>query len=307
MEKDERTAAECPAFDSMEDLQLSEPLSNGGATELIDVLAAPLPGTKRQRHPSVRLGEIGDQPAAIPSDPLMQRPKQWKLSAPGYHAKPRVFHHRLPSKTCQIVAKLDSRGDDGPGTLPPLLPTLPDNGVLLSVDDSLDSLVPGVIKVRRDLKSWRGARRVQSNWVLKADEGMEDADFKTSGGEDAANDGFTEGSDSLSRRRTRGRVRVSDSRGTGPVVEGEAPSDMDGVEWIDPNGFCHSEEDGGVRSWLKELGLSRYAPIFEIHEVDDEVLPLLTLDDLKDEIPISQISGGLLVDACGFLVGAVRK
>ncbi|KAG6510063.1 hypothetical protein ZIOFF_028071 [Zingiber officinale] len=213
----------------------------------------------------------------------------------------------MSSKTRQIAAKLDSRGDDGPGTLPPLLMTLLDDGVLLSVDDSLDSLVPGVIKVRRDPKSWRGARRVRSNWVLKADEGMEDADFKTGGGEDVANDGFTEGSDSSSRRRTRGRVRVSDSRGTSPVAEGEAPSDMDGVEWIDPNGFCRSEEDGGVRSWLKELGLSRYAPVFEIHEVDNKVLPLLTLDDLKDEIPISQISGGLLVDVCGFPVGEARK
>ncbi|KAG6495409.1 hypothetical protein ZIOFF_043217 [Zingiber officinale] len=251
MEKDEWTVAECPAFDSMEDLQLPEPQSNGGAAELIDVPAAPLP-------------------------------------APGYHAKPCVFHHRLPSKTRQITAKLDSRGDDGLGTLPPLLPTLPDDGVLLSVDDSLDSLMPGVIKVRCDPKPWRGARRVRSNWVLKADEGMEDADFKTGGREDAANDGFMEG-------------------GTGPVAEGEAPSDMDGVEWIDPNGFCRSEEDVGMRSWLKELGLSRYAPVFEIHEVDDEVLPLLTLDDLKDEIPISQISGGLLVDACGFPVGAAGK
>ena len=38
----------------------------------------------------------------------------------------------------------------------------------------------------------------------------------------------------------------------------------------------------GVRSWLIELGLSRYAPVFEIHEVDAEVLPMLTLEDLKD-------------------------
>jgi hypothetical protein len=38
----------------------------------------------------------------------------------------------------------------------------------------------------------------------------------------------------------------------------------------------------GVLSWLFELGLSRYAPIFEIHEVDDDLLPLLTLEDLKD-------------------------
>ncbi|KAJ4897524.1 Sterile alpha motif (SAM) domain-containing protein [Raphanus sativus] len=38
----------------------------------------------------------------------------------------------------------------------------------------------------------------------------------------------------------------------------------------------------GVKIWLEELGLGRYWPVFEIHEVDDEVLPLLTLDDLKD-------------------------
>ncbi|PNX92590.1 SAM domain family protein [Trifolium pratense] len=38
----------------------------------------------------------------------------------------------------------------------------------------------------------------------------------------------------------------------------------------------------GVLSWLFELRLSRYAPIFEIHEVDDDLLPLLTLEDLKD-------------------------
>ena len=40
--------------------------------------------------------------------------------------------------------------------------------------------------------------------------------------------------------------------------------------------------EDGVRSWLNGLGLGRYSPVFEIHEVDDEVLPLLTLDDLKD-------------------------
>ncbi|CAA0831772.1 Sterile alpha motif (SAM) domain-containing protein [Striga hermonthica] len=38
----------------------------------------------------------------------------------------------------------------------------------------------------------------------------------------------------------------------------------------------------GVRAWLTELGLQKYNPLFEIHEVDDEVLALLTLDDLKD-------------------------
>lgn len=38
----------------------------------------------------------------------------------------------------------------------------------------------------------------------------------------------------------------------------------------------------GVRVWLNQLGLGKYAPLFEVHEVDDEVLPFLTLEDLKD-------------------------
>ncbi|XWS47905.1 hypothetical protein CRYUN_Cryun13aG0026100 [Craigia yunnanensis] len=37
-----------------------------------------------------------------------------------------------------------------------------------------------------------------------------------------------------------------------------------------------------VRRWLEDLGFSRYADIFEMHEVDVETLPLLTLDDLKE-------------------------
>ena len=34
--------------------------------------------------------------------------------------------------------------------------------------------------------------------------------------------------------------------------------------------------EDGVRVWLNGLGLGRYAPVFEVHEVDDEVLPMLT-------------------------------
>uniref|UniRef100_A0ACD5X6P2 Uncharacterized protein n=1 Tax=Avena sativa TaxID=4498 RepID=A0ACD5X6P2_AVESA len=75
------------------------------------------------------------------------------------------------------------------------------------------------------------------------------------------------------------RARVSGSR--------EASVDeSDGVaDWGLPNGrlpgaTCYG--GGGIKSWLDGLGLARYAPVFEIHEVDEEVLPLLTLEDLKD-------------------------
>lgn len=37
-----------------------------------------------------------------------------------------------------------------------------------------------------------------------------------------------------------------------------------------------------VGEWLEEIGFGKYAELFEMHEVDEETLPLLTLDDLKE-------------------------
>nr|AFK48683.1 unknown [Lotus japonicus] len=75
-------------------------------------------------------------------------------------------------------------------------------------------------------------------------------------------------------------------------IELSGPSDTDARDWKcggtsggDRNenggGRVRSGEDG-VKIWLNGLGLGRYAPVFEVHEVDDEVLPMLTLEDLKD-------------------------
>ncbi|KAH9329309.1 hypothetical protein KI387_001417 [Taxus chinensis] len=46
--------------------------------------------------------------------------------------------------------------------------------------------------------------------------------------------------------------------------------------------LCPPLQDSSVRTWLNGLGLGRYAQLFEMHEVDSEVLPLLTLEDLRD-------------------------
>ena len=37
-----------------------------------------------------------------------------------------------------------------------------------------------------------------------------------------------------------------------------------------------------VAAWLQGLGLERYAPAFRDNEIDGEVLPELTAEDLKD-------------------------
>ncbi|KAG4207539.1 hypothetical protein ERO13_A03G071500v2 [Gossypium hirsutum] len=45
--------------------------------------------------------------------------------------------------------------------------------------------------------------------------------------------------------------------------------------------YTHNDTTS-VRGWLEDLGFGRYAGIFEMHEVDEESLPLLTPDDLKE-------------------------
>ncbi|KAJ0105344.1 hypothetical protein Patl1_18958 [Pistacia atlantica] len=53
-----------------------------------------------------------------------------------------------------------------------------------------------------------------------------------------------------------------------------------GVEW---NEMRYGGSDvSTVRGWLEELGFGKYAGVFEMHEVDEETLPLLTLEDLKE-------------------------
>ncbi|XP_062116858.1 uncharacterized protein LOC133830803 [Humulus lupulus] len=41
-------------------------------------------------------------------------------------------------------------------------------------------------------------------------------------------------------------------------------------------------DTNSVKTWLEELGFGKYADVFEMHEVDEEALVLLTLEDLKE-------------------------
>ncbi|KAJ0988752.1 hypothetical protein J5N97_007108 [Dioscorea zingiberensis] len=196
--------------------------------------------SKRQRRPSVRLGDIGDPPAAIPHEPHTRRLKQWRLSSNAHPSKP-----SSRSRPVTMLAPSDE-------------PDYENN-------HHHETLTLAIKKGLRDVKSRRAApahRRQRTNWVSKSDDLAEVADLKSSGGEEVGDEPFREGSANR---------------------DDDAPSDTDGGYWNeDLNGLCRMSDDGGVRSWLDRLGLGRYAPAFEIHEVDDEVLPFLTLEDLKD-------------------------
>ncbi|KAK1271064.1 hypothetical protein QJS04_geneDACA020904 [Acorus gramineus] len=242
------------------------PINGAPPTEPLPLLPDP-PPPKRHRRPSVRLGEIGDQSAAAAVVSLIpphessyaRRPKQWKnsplpppLSPPpsgapgGGGGRGKAF---FSSKT-RPLTNLGS-GD----------------GETLDIDDNR-RLQPLQRRVGGGGGGGGGgAKRVRTNWGASSK--LDEGDARLSGGEEADVAEGEEGWESP--------IRSADEAGA-------PPSETDGQDWKERsnNGRCRSVEEGGVRGWLSGLGLERYAPVFEIHEVDEEVLPLLTLEDLKD-------------------------
>ncbi|KDP23278.1 hypothetical protein JCGZ_23111 [Jatropha curcas] len=227
----------------------------------------PPPAPKRQRRPSVRLGEIGDQPATLAYESHMRRTK---------HA------WRMPKDSSKSVKARS-------------LTNLVNGNDSLEIQEPEGNTQNGEVNLEfghRKKAKRATTKRVRSNWTSKVEEGVADGDSRDDGDEGFRD--FDQDSDSPlkeqspvhsmdnvaldmwhgHRKTGTGRVRVSESRENDTMEMDNLP-DSDSRDRK-----CSTSE--GVRTWLIELGLSRYAPVFEVHEVDDEVLPLLTLEDLKD-------------------------
>lgn len=245
------------------------------------------PGSKRQRRPSVRLGGLSEQPAAT-RESNVRRSEQWKFSS---H---RPLHpHQLREQPSSGAASTGSRR---------VLVSEERNDALgspVAAGENRPEMTTGLRKWGRDGKARRAggpsATRLRTNWAGKVDEGIAALELK-SGGEDAGDQMYTyfddlrcENSESpikelLPSERLTAGAGVLENRDVGAASaaqarETAAPLEMDAQGWISEDTL---EEGGGVRSWLGGLGLARYAPVFEVHEVDEEALPLLTLEDLKD-------------------------
>eukprot|EP00258_Populus_trichocarpa_P003084 XP_002303757.3 uncharacterized protein LOC7481188 isoform X5 [Populus trichocarpa] len=238
----------------------------------------PPPALKRQRRPSVRLGEIGDHHHQTAYESHMRR--STKLLHPQHNT------WRIPKESSKSIKARSLthlvNGNDNEIEEHEVIKNSP-NGELNLVE----------FGHRRKAKR-ATTKRVRSNWISsnsRIEEG--DNNLENSNGEEGFVREFDLDSDSPTKdqspvhsadnvgldfwhgnRRTgtgSGRVRVTESR------------ENEGIEMENNDNDNNSERKWeGVRTWLIELGLSRYAPVFEIHEVDDQVLPLLTLEDLKD-------------------------
>ncbi|XP_050220810.1 uncharacterized protein LOC126671135 [Mercurialis annua] len=205
------------------------------------------PAPKRQRRPSVRLGEIGDQSATISYETHHIR-----------RSKPPWRVHKDSSKSVKARSLTN----------------------LVNGNDSFENQETDGNNQNGDVilefghrKKAKRAKRVRSNWIsTKADDDNNSREDEDEGFRD-----FDQDSDSqLLKDQQQSPVHSNDNNVT---WHGHRTSGM-GREMDNYPEKCSTSE--GVRTWLIELGLSRYASVFEVHEVDDEVLPLLTLEDLKD-------------------------
>jgi len=276
-------------------------------------------GSKRQRRPSVRLGEIGGGDQLYESQhhrrTASNSNKQWKQQQQQQQSL--GFKEASKSSKTRALTNLSEFNEILDG----------DN------DINLDSVAIGSWRVNHSSKK-RGslnvsAKRVRSNWVSKFDDSSGgrgnggEGEEKYSGGEDDDDEEEeeeeeeeedcrefdVENSETLLKEQSRIRDPLDnledgnerngrevhcyrrvirgrndrnvnhDYRHDGVDLSGPSDNDMRDYRNI---GRCGGGGEDGVRIWLNSLGLGRYAPVFEIHEVDDEVLPKLTLEDLKD-------------------------
>ncbi|KAF5730986.1 hypothetical protein HS088_TW19G00589 [Tripterygium wilfordii] len=260
----------------MEDIQQPEAQLNGlGGPQLSTMTSEPV-GSKRQRRPSVRLGDIGgDQPYDSHGRRSSAIVKQFKQQLPLDHRK-----DPKSSKTRPLTNLTEFQNE-----------TLEEDREV-----NLDTVAIGSWRVKDSKKRGSNAttKRVRSNWISRvADSGVGgnnvEGEEKYSGGEDMDENGTyrdfdRENSESPLREQSPilSNENLADARYRRPImardgVDFSGPSDTD-----DRNNNNGSHGEDGVKVWLNSLGLGRYAPVFGIHEVDDEVLPLLTLEDLKD-------------------------
>ncbi|KAL8038047.1 hypothetical protein ABFX02_11G078300 [Erythranthe guttata] len=231
---------------------------------------------KRQRRPSVRLGEIGGDP---PYDAHQRRPSRtWRF-------------HKDPS----FAAKTSK-------TRP--LTNLVNGGAAAAdsnVHDSVELSQNYVDFTQRKPKIKKPTKRVRTNWT-KFDSSAINNNVGGGGGgggagliestnllqeeDDNNNDEFrdfeAEGSDSPMLKEQQSPINSGENMG---LQFWDQQRRGNGVHINNEVNSPEKQSEGnnvGVREWLLGLGLGRYAPVFEIHEVDDEVLPMLTLEDLKD-------------------------
>ncbi|KAK7273157.1 hypothetical protein RIF29_14205 [Crotalaria pallida] len=212
------------------------------------------PPRKRQRRPSVRLGEIGNQRAAAFAQKSHTRHQ--RLNMP-------PWSWRTPKEDSRTAKGRSNGGEES---------NVNGNGIRRGKAKRGST----AMKRLRSNNAPRTATITDDVAVVDdGDEGFRDFNHEESPVNSVQENGVDYWNSGQHDHHGRDDEDDDDDDDGARALDNVVES-SDSREWM------RKKSCEGVRTWLCDLGLSRYAPIFEIHEVDDELLPLLTLEDLKD-------------------------
>ncbi|KAK4351135.1 hypothetical protein RND71_030448 [Anisodus tanguticus] len=229
-------------------------------------------GSKHHRRPSIRLGDIGGDHSSFDQ----RKPKDSSNRA----SKNR---HRTNLSSNQILSLVDTNTNDNRNSRKKLknCSSNADDDVDIR-DVNLDDVAIGSWKIR-SLKSKKGTvtKKMRSGWGSKAnDVEKDDKILSTTDVEDLEDNENSAHSpvhsDDNNKINDNVNMSIAIYKGIGNVNSTKRATR------VSEEALTDTEDRNGVKVWLNQLGLGQYASLFEIHEVVDEVLPMLTLEDLKD-------------------------
>ncbi|KAM7278967.1 hypothetical protein ACFE04_006101 [Oxalis oulophora] len=242
---------------------------------------------KRQRRPNVRLGEVGDVPAAYACAFSHKRSKN-------------LGQKRLKSDFIFPTETKDATTDTSSELLV-LNPSHtennnPNSANLVALNETLHVANPKLDfdALTRKIRGMKRRRTPRGNnggraWFSKLSH-----EFYSEGGHDRrqeesrakfkptisdeniyAADGFEDSAD----HENLGMSKQASEYDTDDVWKN---GNSDYVGNTDAIRFGGGRDVNVVRRWLEKRGFGKYADLFELHEVDKEALPLLTIEDLKE-------------------------
>ncbi|MQL86781.1 hypothetical protein Taro_019314 [Colocasia esculenta] len=239
---------------------------------------------KRQRHPSVRLGDIGEIPAALSCDYLqiskvhleskrqrLHSKKDWEV-----YMKPACgFSSQWSEFTSSDSTETQKWENDSHNSVKESMEGASSDGVSASKPSLAFGALAPKVRVTKRGRSIRCTSVMGSSWYsgVSPRTGNGNGRFYRYDASEAA-------------------MQCSDPE-TSNISKGSQPDNLFDDHWKEmpaDEGYCTPLEDkmvhgtviNNIKGWLNDLGFGKYAHIFEMHEVDGEVLPLLTFEDLKE-------------------------
>ncbi|OVA04888.1 Sterile alpha motif domain [Macleaya cordata] len=273
--------------------------------------------SKRQRRPNVRLGEIGDVSAALscvnsvrPKQNLEEKRYTYELENPRQTDFNPIVEYSMPSSDFMVSEPGVSPNDltDNLQNRENWNPNSSKSSFEFAYSDETNKKKPkldfgNVTRKGRGMKQRGRSTRVNSGftgraWISSVNPEIGEKNDKECC-DDYPIDEFEDSSDHDTS--TTDKEEDAEDYLVEPVSDDQVGGDSDEFLMRDafrgPDTLHSNPESGGgtdkmgfsgrvgnntVSEWLEDLGFSKYVGLFKMHEVDEEVLPELTFEDLKD-------------------------